>query len=871
MKKSRMTADRKIDIIAGLAVQILCFIPWIESGGSKYPAFLYFIRMIESGGAQNLVVKEIPEALPASAVIFQAELVMLLIIQAVGLIQFLVSLRKKNNTLLTGGILVLSVAVFYISGNTPAGQHYMGQFAYLYPITMMGVCSIWFLGTKMLAEWDEASRQEKERRAAEEEFRKERKRRLKFEGKYSKLFYRIIWKNFRYNWKEYSMFLSSTILVSGLIFSGFGIRKLLISNTVNESMLTGQGLGMILAEFLVVLFLLSVSLITFILLFYLRSQMKNMGMFLTLGIRTKTMFLYCGLELFSCFITGLLAGLAVGNFIIFIFKKAAVYFLHESVKMGTIDLSVYLFTTISVFFVFLISIVAVHDLYIDMGYQSKDGEVKKEKMPVRWKVPGVLAGMILTGFSIFHMQKRTSGEGIFSICILFAGLYFLIKNGGCIYLLWRKRRTESYLKNVAAKNIFYHRFQTSTRYMFVMTILHISALFVFMMPAASNLIEEPAEKLFPYDAVCLADEEDHEFFEGLKEEFDLDIKTLPMVRATTVDNTEQLDDYRAVVIPQGQNIGISMSSYKKLKEWNKEEAESFSLDDNGKEIYIVYQQDKGTKAHPIDWYVDGATPYVRIGQPLDSYSYIDRKELYPPRTIKGEETKSLIGSFRQGKYENLIVFSDAYFDKEFSKDPEGSSNLVLINGIKEKDHDRIMSQFLKFKEKHKEDEKYNSAVQSVYISKDEIKQRNVEKMMEVMVHLFLVIMLLVVGMFLMHTKVESDIGSYQKKYRFLELIGMPYKERIRTLKKELLPFVTFPFTMGGIFVILFTGIIFHLRQYHVEDMIQYYKYAVLFYGIYLFIHIADYQFLKNYVLKRTGIKKYTRKRVLNGCIEKKAE
>ena len=870
MKKSRMTADRKIDIIAGLIVQILCLIPWIESGGKKYPAFLYFIRMMQEGAVQ-LIEKEIPEAIPASALIFQAELVMLLMIQAIALFQFIVSLKKKNNTTITGATLVLSVAVFYISGNTPAGQHFMGQFAYVYPITIMSVCSIWFLGAKMMAEWDEAAKQEKERRAAEEAFKKERKRRLKFEGRYSKLFYKVIWKNFKYNWKEYSMFLSSTTLVSSLIFSGFGIRKLLIGNTVNESMLTGQGLGRILAGFLIVIFLLSVSLITFILLFYLRSQMKNLGMFLTLGIRTKTMFFYCGLELLSCFITGVLCGLAFGNLILFVFKRIAVYVLHESVKMGTIDLSVYLFTTISVFVVFFISIIAVHDLYIDMGYQSKDGEVKKEKMPRRWKIPGLLTGGILIGISIWNLQKRTSGEGIFSVCIFFLGLYFLIKNGGCIYLLWKKRRTESYLKNVVSKNIFYHRFQTSARYMLVMTILHVSALFVFMVPAVSNLIKEPMEKLYPYDAVCLADQNEEAFFEGLQENYDLEIKMVPMVRATTVDNTESLDDYRAVVIPQGQNIGISESSYKKLKEWNHEKPEEFTLDEDGKEIYIVYQQDKGTKAHPIDWYVDGATPYVRIGQPLDSYSYINRKELYPPRIIKGEETGSLIGSYRQGKYENLIVFSDAYFEKKFSKQPEGPSNLVLLDGIKEEDQDKVTEQFLKFKERHKQDEKYNSAVQSVYISKEEIRQRNVEKMMEVMVHLFLIIMLLVVGMFLMHTKVEADLGAYQKKYKFLELIGMPEKERIYTLKKELLPFMSFPFTMGGIFVILFTGIIFHIRQYDGIDMVQYYKYAVVFYGGYFLVHLLDYQFLKNYVLKRIGIKKYTRKRVLNESIEKKAE
>ena len=42
---------------------------------------------------------------------------------------------------------------------------------------------------------------------------------------------------------------------------------------------------------------------------------------------------------------------------------------------------------------------------------------------------------------------------------------------------------------------------------------------------------------------------------------------------------------------------------------------------------------------------------------------MEHQTYYPVRTITGSETSSLIGAFKQGKYENLIVFADAYFDK----------------------------------------------------------------------------------------------------------------------------------------------------------------------------------------------------------------
>ena len=39
------------------------------------------------------------------------------------------------------------------------------------------------------------------------------------------------------------------------------------------------------------------------------------------------------------------------------------------------------------------------------------------------------------------------------------------------------------------------------------------------------------------------------------------------------------------------------------------------------------------------------------------------EKIYPTRTVKGEKTDILTGAFRQGSEENLVVFSDEYFEK----------------------------------------------------------------------------------------------------------------------------------------------------------------------------------------------------------------
>lgn len=76
-----------------------------------------------------------------------------------------------------------------------------------------------------------------------------------------------------------------------------------------------------------------------------------------------------------------------------------------------------------------------------------------------------------------------------------------------------------------------------------------------------------------------------------------------------------------------------------------------------KDYHIVgIKQDQGAKAKPIDWYMMTKEPYLHIGQPLVAYNAYEYRTYYPMRYIVGEETSSLIGCFRQGRYENLIVF-----------------------------------------------------------------------------------------------------------------------------------------------------------------------------------------------------------------------
>lgn len=77
-------------------------------------------------------------------------------------------------------------------------------------------------------------------------------------------------------------------------------------------------------------------------------------------------------------------------------------------------------------------------------------------------------------------------------------------------------------------------------------------------------------------------------YRKLKQECKAEVTSIPMVRATTIDNTERLEGPFDLVWQQGQNIGISESSYRKLKKAVGEKPKKhLNLDKNGKKIYVV--------------------------------------------------------------------------------------------------------------------------------------------------------------------------------------------------------------------------------------------------------------------------------------------
>ncbi|MCB6954060.1 hypothetical protein L0N22_06760 [Dorea longicatena] len=316
--------------------------------------------------------------------------------------------------------------------------------------------------------------------------------------------------------------------------------------------------------------------------------------------------------------------------------------------------------------------------------------------------------------------------------------------------------------------------------------------------------------MYSYDFMCIADRADDKIFEKIKEKYHATVVEYPMVRVANADKTEHSEGRGEVVI-QGQQIGISELTYYKLKKAidPSYKKKSLKLDKNGKKVYIVHQQDRSTKAQPLDWYYNKKLPDLHIGLPCEYCDHADHETTYYEKIVAGEEISSLTGCYSTPKCENLVVFSDEYFEKAKNEwkdtdvltgykverynaiygdegEPyivEGPTKLVLIQ-TDEKYMDQIDRELESKEEKHKYIGNYDSTVKFHYSSKTAILDMKTERAVKALICIYIILTLSVLNWIMLYAMHEMEKKEKTEREQFLIFMGMDKDERKKMNRRE---------------------------------------------------------------------------------------
>ena len=192
----------------------LCY-PWIMIGEKRYN-LISFALCLKAEGAESIVERAglLPD--PSYAGGLWASLGFYLIF-AVMCVIYLAAMFWGKDWHINVAVILMAIVFTYVN----AWEYMIGSVcsnaieAILYPGVLMLLSGVECIGRKMIEIWERELGDKIEYEKKEKLEKAERKRRLYFPGKYSRLFFVVIWKNFVGNLKEYSVLLTC----NGLVFA----------------------------------------------------------------------------------------------------------------------------------------------------------------------------------------------------------------------------------------------------------------------------------------------------------------------------------------------------------------------------------------------------------------------------------------------------------------------------------------------------------------------------------------------------------------------------------------------------------------------------------------------------------------------------
>ena len=858
MKK---TADYFGAAIGFIISCLILFGRWIHFQGAGYTIFGFGCKVHKYGGIVSFSkVFENAETVAAtgrSIVPAYFFLFLPILLAVVLIVRSVLLIKGKKVSVLTN--FAYWIGLFYL----------MTVFLAPYCISVPFFASLFlmladYIGTRLILEGAEMSRQARELKQREREAKLDKIRRMHFPGRYSKDFYEVVFANFRSNLRGYLLFIVAASASVALFYVLFGALVLIYRMNPDLNLMMSSGIFKIFSEVLNIVVFLSVMLLVLIISNYIKTRMKNYGIFLGLGIRKKTLWLVIALEYVVCILSSLAVGLLLGNLGFPVLKY--LYLQSQGIEMD-VPMAYQAVTLVTaIVFLLMTGLATLINYHLFEGVDITSSAVsaaKKEGMPKNHLFLGLFYGLYciyagIRGFIYGHWM-----EGLSRVAILLFGALLILYCGGGKLVPWSRKKKERYFKHMFQILPWKYRFKTNAKYLFLLFTIQTLALSVYLPRLSSCLISAHGEELYPYDFVCMAHEEDSEFFQEMKEDYDIQMETYPMVRIDTLlsepfsFNTLISSTNGGMFFPLGQQVGISETTYQKLKAEAAPKDKS-TLHLRGKEIHVVFQQDSSQRARLLDWYVSpmerlGYDPHLRAGR-ICYYDLLTRDTLYPAYQIKSQEKRILTGMFHNGDQENIVVFSDEHFDallksvkRRLDKEPS-PTQLVTLHTAKEDDQE-ISDKLTIFSQKNASDSAWDATILPYYAKQVQKPLAEGERFFKEIAFSATIFIMLLSSLFIFYLKFSLDIDDLRRRNGLLEAIGMGRKGRERVIRSEMAMHSLWPLLFATAISVIFFTVLPAMRLFSRIEIQYYYITQLSLLLIYTQVYHLGIHFLEKYFIK----------------------
>ena len=225
-----------LDIVMWGVMQIYFFFPWIKLGGKRCTIHLYFLRGLQTKDYLQLYkdafianesLKYVTDNTGALAEMFWIFTGALIGLQVLCFLYFIWRFfsERFRTPLLAVQLAIGSVGctIIWLLGSDDSGMWDARRAGVKPPVSVVvniyvgiyiGLMATWLLAGVLEEQKSEiAAYQEKER-----VFKRERKKRLYFPGKYSKLYYRMLWKNLKFRKRDWMLLDLAGVVATSALF-----------------------------------------------------------------------------------------------------------------------------------------------------------------------------------------------------------------------------------------------------------------------------------------------------------------------------------------------------------------------------------------------------------------------------------------------------------------------------------------------------------------------------------------------------------------------------------------------------------------------------------------------------------------------------
>ena len=656
------------------------------------------------------------------------------------------------------------------------------------------------------------------------------------------MLHKIIYKNFKSNIRKYILFFVSNIIAVAELFIFWGLNDVVVRAVTEPSIMMGIKSDFMIAVGLITV--VTILLMVFSMRYYIKLRAKDYGTFIMLGMKKKMSYMLLFAEYIIGCIGSLLIGILSGNLLLYGILYCLNQYNPQIITLQKVDPVVYK-NTILLCLGVMLGIFIILLVWMDGRNLSSlmMKEEIKEKRPVssKWLLFTVL-GIVFIILAIKQYKPGTWGYYFAHIYFLIGGILIITFSGA--FILEQAKKEPFYFRYALKINQLDSKYQSNILIILMLFVIHFFALSYIGTQIVEILPLDKTNSNYPYDIIWMARQNDEKYSEKIAEKYNGTVKHIPMIRATMFYSQEE--------------IGISESTYKELT------GKAYGL--SGKEIVIgIEDQNYQREEKVTDKVLYDLFGWLYIGKFNPNKKEFESSNILKDANyqyrIKEIHTQNVFGKFVPEDAgegcEDTVIFSDEYFDKQWKKQAADDEEVSMLEVFsfpttkeqmawkKIKDHaDKEGITVFQPDDSH-------SPHAICYNKTVFLKEQKISNIFLLFSKLFILIALLISGVFIMVVKNLAEMSSYQRRYECFHSMGMKQKEQKKNLSFEICSVGNIALGTGICLALLYVMTYSHWYEAMGEKIsTAFWSYWLKLVGIYIIIQIVVQKLFVRYVNKR---------------------